>query len=72
MFVRSVGWFLDFHKEPLVLVLKNKLEQLYVQFPFEKKKQNPSTVLVQVLKISPSSGLVRSNLDQYRCQLTSN
>jgi hypothetical protein len=63
---------LDFHKEPLVLVLKNKLGQLYFQFPFEKKKQNPSPVVVQVLKISPCSGLVRSNLDQHWCQLTSN
>jgi hypothetical protein len=63
---------LDFHKEHLVLVLKNKLEQIYFQFPFKKKKQNPSPVVVQVLKISPGSGLVWSNLDQNRCQLTSN
>jgi hypothetical protein len=53
---------LHFYEEPLVPVLRNKLEGS--GFSSSKKTKISVSVLIPVLKIRPGSGPISGNLDQ--------
>jgi hypothetical protein len=64
--------FSDFDEEPLVLVLKNKLEWFWISSPVLQEYKILVSVLGLVLVLKIRSSMVLSNLDQTSDQLPVN